>query len=98
MIAMGTENPKPLRPLLLLVGALGTILVVAVTMAVSVMRGMGDTAMSGHGWAAMALGILFTLGLGGGLMALVFYSARRGYDDAAASGDEHDERRPGQGS
>lgn len=95
MIAMSTQEPKPLRPLPLLVGALGTILVVAVAMAVGVMRGMGDVGMSGHGWAAMALGIGFTLGIGGGLMTLVFYSARHGYDDAAGPGDEHDERRPG---
>lgn len=37
--------------------------------------------MSGHGWAAMILGILFSLALGVGLMALVFISNRRGYDD-----------------
>ncbi len=49
--------------------------------------------MSGHGWAAMALGIVFSLALGGGLMALVFFSARRGYDDAAASGERGDEGR-----
>lgn len=90
---MSTENSKPLRPLLLLVGTLGSILVVAVVMAVAAMSGFGDAGMSGHGWFAMGLGIVFTLGLGGGLMALVFYSARHGYDDAAATGEEHDERR-----
>ena len=31
----------------------------------------------------MAGGILFSLLLGGGLMALVFYSSRHGYDDDA---------------
>ncbi|GBD41976.1 hypothetical protein HRbin39_01363 [bacterium HR39] len=36
-----------------------------------------------HGWIALALGALVTLLLGGGLMALVFHSARRGYDDRA---------------
>lgn len=93
MIVMSTQNPKPLRPLLLLVGTLGGILIVAVVMAVAAMSGLGDVRMSGHGWFAMGLGIVFTLGLGGGLMALVFYSARRGYDDAATTGEEHDERR-----
>ena len=39
--------------------------------------------MTGHGWLAMALGILFSLLVGGGLMALVFYSSRHGYDEAA---------------
>ena len=80
-------------PLLLLLGSLGTILGVAVAMAVGAMSGTGDAAMSGHGWAAMALGIVFSLALGGCLMALVFFSARRGYDDAAASGERGDEGR-----
>ena len=37
--------------------------------------------MSGHGYAAMTLGIIFTLVVGCGLMALMFYSGRRGYDE-----------------
>jgi hypothetical protein len=39
------------------------------------------SAMSVHGWIALALGTVLTLALGGGLMALVFHSARKGYDD-----------------
>jgi hypothetical protein len=34
-----------------------------------------------YGWAAIGGGILFSLVVGGGLMALVFYSSRHGYDD-----------------
>jgi hypothetical protein len=37
--------------------------------------------MSVHGWIALMLCTLFTLGIGGGLMALVFHSANKGYDD-----------------
>jgi hypothetical protein len=37
--------------------------------------------MTVSGWIALGLCTLGTLGLGGGLMALSFYSARRGYDD-----------------
>jgi hypothetical protein len=37
--------------------------------------------MSTHGWIALILGTLLSLALGGGLMALVFHSARKGYDD-----------------
>jgi len=40
-----------------------------------------DTEMSGHGWFAMGLGVGFSILVGAGLMALVFFSARRGYDD-----------------
>ena len=86
---MANEKPKSLRPVLLLVAALGTILVTAVVMAVDVWSGAGDAVMSVHGYVAMALGIAATLALGGGLMALVFFSSRRGYDEAA-SGDEDD--------
>jgi hypothetical protein len=39
------------------------------------------SAMSIHGWIALTLGTVLSLALGGGLMALVFHSARRGYDD-----------------
>lgn len=39
--------------------------------------------MSTHGIIALLLGAIFTLGLGAGLMYLVFYSARKGYDDEA---------------
>lgn len=35
------------------------------------------------GWLAVAGGVLFSLALGGGLMALMFYSSRHGYDDSA---------------
>jgi hypothetical protein len=37
--------------------------------------------MSTAGWIAMLLGVIATLGLGIGLMALVFISNRRGYDE-----------------
>ncbi len=39
------------------------------------------SAMSVHGWVALTLGTLLSLAVGGGLMALVFHSARKGYDD-----------------
>jgi hypothetical protein len=37
--------------------------------------------MSVHGWIALMLCTVATLALGGGLMALVFHSANKGYDD-----------------
>jgi hypothetical protein len=39
------------------------------------------SAMSVHGWIALTIGTVLSLLVGGGLMALVFYSARHGYDD-----------------
>lgn len=38
-------------------------------------------------YVAMAGGIFFSLLVGCGLMALVFYSNRHGYDDRASTGD-----------
>ena len=43
--------------------------------------GIGDSEISGAGWLAMGLGVILTLALGIGLMALVFISSRRGYDE-----------------
>lgn len=43
-----------------------------------------------HLWIALGLGAFFSFAVGGGLMALVFISARRGYDDRIEmdTGDE----------
>jgi hypothetical protein len=38
-------------------------------------------AMPGQGRAALAIGIVLSLIVGIGLMALLFYSSRRGYDE-----------------
>lgn len=40
----------------------------------------GGTPMTTAGYIAMTFGIIVTLGLGSGLMALVFYSSRKGHD------------------
>ena len=39
-------------------------------------------------YVAMGLGVLFSVLIGAGLMGLVFYSSRRGYDERA-SGRDH---------
>jgi hypothetical protein len=52
----------------------------------------GGEGMSGHGVAALVIGAIGSLVLGGGLMALVFLSSRRGYDDAADLHSRPDER------
>ena len=46
-----------------------------------------DAQMSGHGWAALILGIVFSCVLGFGLMGLMFFSSRHGYDEAVKSLD-----------
>lgn len=44
---------------------------------------MPEGGMSGHGWAALALGVLLSVIIGGGLSAILIISRRRGYDEAA---------------
>ncbi|MES1197521.1 MAG: hypothetical protein ABUL55_02740 [Pseudomonadota bacterium] len=54
--------------------------------------GFDGSAMDIHGWVAMGLGIGLSLIVGVGLMGLVFYSARKGYDDRIPVDTEpHDE-------
>jgi hypothetical protein len=48
--------------------------------------GIGDAGIDLNGWIALSLGVLATLGLGIGLMALVFISNRRGYDEPPREG------------
>ena len=50
--------------------------------------GIGDSEISVAGWLAMGLGVVVTLALGIGLMALVFISSRRGYDEIGRRGDD----------
>jgi hypothetical protein len=62
-----------------------SVVLVAILAAVGVFAYEGLTlpgvAMPGHGYAAMAIGIVFSVVVGAGLMALLFYSSRRGYDE-----------------
>lgn len=80
----------------LTVGVLGTFLVVAAVYSYRIWN-VGDTALGMHGWIAIGLGVVVTFAVGAGLMALVFYSSRRGYDerhDQWARGHRSDDPRP----
>ncbi len=65
----------------LIVIALFALLAVAVWFAGAAWQRLGGDAIPFYGYIAIAGGVLFSLLVGGGLMALVFYSNRRGYDD-----------------
>lgn len=65
----------------LIIATLLAILAVAAIGGYAVWTGIEGSAISAHGIIALGLGAVLTLALGGGLMFLVFYSSRRGYDD-----------------
>ena len=78
---------------------LGTVVVLAPLVAILIasvwFAAYGWTATEGPpmpvaGYLAMAVGIVFSLLVGVGLMSLVFYSRRHGYDDAADRGSDGD--------
>ena len=57
------------------------LLALAAGFAYYVWDDLAGAEMSTHGWIALGLGVVFSVGLGGGLMWLIFYSARKGHDD-----------------
>lgn len=71
----------------LLVIALLGLLAGAIWFAVAAWVHIGGDPVPLYGWVAIAGGVLFSLLIGGGLMALVFYSSRHGYDDLSGGDD-----------
>ena len=67
--------------------ALMALLGASLFYAYGIWTALGAADMPSWMYAAMAGGVLFSLIVGGGLMALVFYSSRAGYDDEAAHND-----------
>jgi hypothetical protein len=78
--------PRP-SPTAVAAIVLGGLLVLSVTFLVQAWTGI-EAEMSIHGWIALTLGVVVTTAVGVGLMALSFFSARRGYDDAAGPKDD----------
>jgi len=71
---------KPALNWVAVVIAAAVVLIIGIVIAAEWI-GIGDSDISGAGWLAMGLGVIVTLALGIGLMALVFISNRRGYDE-----------------
>jgi hypothetical protein len=81
---MDDSNKTPSRKLgfggwLAIIVLLG-FLAAAIVYAVQAWNAMSGVQVSPLGWLFMAMGIFFTIAVGGGLMALVFYSSRHNYD------------------
>jgi hypothetical protein len=72
--------------LVVLLGLLGWAVWIMVQMWTS-----PEGAMGTHEWIAMILGIFFSCLVGFGLMALMFFSSRRGYDEPPTYVQENDD-------
>jgi hypothetical protein len=57
------------------------VVLAVITVGANLWTSVGTTQISVAGWLAMVFGVLATLALGIGLMALVFISSRGGYDE-----------------
>ena len=66
-----------------LVGTLLALLAASLWWAFSLWTSVDTEAMPPGLWAALVGGVVFSLLVGCGLMALIFYSNRHGYDDEA---------------
>ncbi len=67
------------------------ILAAALWFAASAWVSLGGPPMPASGYVAMIFGVVFSLIVGCGLMALLFYSSRHGYDEPyRADGDDRD--------
>lgn len=78
-----------MRNFLIAAGLFG-LLALAVVAGIIGWTDLGIVEISPIGWLAMIGGVLLSLMVGGGLMALVFYSARSGHDDKAQPRRERD--------
>jgi hypothetical protein len=70
-----------------LVAALGAILIASVVALVTAWSSAG-VEISLFGWVVIGIGAVVSVALGAGLMALSFFSARRGFDDRMDGGGE----------
>jgi hypothetical protein len=61
------------------------MLILTAVWAISVWTESGEAIMDKHAWIALGLGTFFSLLIGCGLMALMFFSGRSGHDEVAES-------------
>ena len=79
---------------IIIAAALAGLGLLAIYAGVSAWVDLGDVAISGPGWAAIAGGALLSLVVGGGLMALVFHSSRSGQDERSQEKQLSDDPAP----
>jgi hypothetical protein len=88
-MAEAPNNKLRVASAVLLFAALFAMLIAAGWHAVGAWTSIGGAPMPRAGYVAMILGVVFSLVIGCGLMALLFYSSRHGYDDQIKYDDPH---------
>jgi hypothetical protein len=95
-MAQDPTEPEGAAPRRRAVATAGLLIVASlVAIALYAWFSFGDMAMSTSGYIALALGIAGTMALAIGLMTLVYFSHRQGYDARTGTGKpkEREERR-----
>ncbi|MGE0724122.1 MAG: hypothetical protein AB7O45_07095 [Alphaproteobacteria bacterium] len=72
-------------PRYVIVVLLLAVLALVAIVAAMVWEGIDATPFGTHGWIALTIGVVLSFGVGGGLMALLFFSSRSGHDERATS-------------
>jgi hypothetical protein len=84
-LPMTFRTPRALTELTLsgwvVIFILGALLISTAALAYVGWRSAAGTTVPASGYVALTLGVLFSLVVGIGLMALVFYSSRHDYDE-----------------
>ncbi len=85
---MGAANYMTAMRTFILLSPLFALLAAAIWFAGSAWVHLAGNAIPPFGWFAIAGGAMFSLLIGGGLMALLFYSHHHGYDDLSGGDGE----------
>ncbi|MDA0763871.1 MAG: hypothetical protein O3A39_05505 [Proteobacteria bacterium] len=75
-----------MKNILLFIIVASSVLIIITFFAIDLWLQMSDVEISNNGIIAIFVGAFFTILLGSGLMALIFFSSRYGFDDQV----EHD--------
>src|ERR1700753_1997907 len=79
----GATMKRPGVGNIVLLAALIGLLILTAVWAVWAWNAGAGAVMGKHGWIALCLGTFFSLVIGWGLMALMFFPSRSGYDELA---------------